>query len=212
MRDVFSPLDELRMGWRTTLASLKTWVVFGVVVLFLGIVENALGRGHSILLALSVQALQIAVGLAAVRVALRLADGEPAGELEPKTLLVGYFSFLLTQMLLGLIVTGGLILLIVPGVIWGLMFGFAPFLCAAHRLDPIESFRESRRITAGHRKTLLIFWLLCLAANFVGALAFGIGLFVTVPTTLIAASRVMRRLEAEAPHIEIQHPITTAHA
>jgi hypothetical protein len=43
---------------------------------------------------------------------LRVADDKPAGELNPKGLLAGYFPFLLTHILLALIVGAGMILLI----------------------------------------------------------------------------------------------------
>jgi len=72
-------------------------------------------------------------------------------------------------------------------------------LCAAENDSPMEALRESRRLTKGHRKSLFVFGLLCLGANILGALALGIGLFVTIPTTVIATAHVLRRLQAHAP-------------
>jgi hypothetical protein len=198
------PSEALRFGWRKAVSNLRPWLWLCGLGAFLSIVQNALSRpGNGApphpLLALCIQALQIAVALAAFRVALRLADDQPAGDLKPKELLAGYFPFLLTQVLLALIVFGGLILLIVPGVIWAVTYGFAPLLCAAENDDPIAALRESRRLTAGHRRSLFVFGLLCIGTNILGALALGIGLFVTIPTTVIATAHVLRRLQAHAP-------------
>jgi hypothetical protein len=207
------PSDELRFGWRKALANLRPWLWLCAIGAFLAIVQNALSRpgnyyggtyhyyggpSHS-LLALCIQALQVAVVLALFRVALRVADDKPAGELNVKELLAGYLPFLLTHVLVALIVGAGLILLVVPGVIWAITYGFAPMLCAAENDHPIAALRESRRLTKGHRGSLFVFGLLCLGTNILGALALGIGLFVTIPTTVIASAHVLRRLQAHTP-------------
>lgn len=206
------PSDELRFGWRKAVGNLRPWLWLCGIGAFLAIVQNALSRpgnyydhyyhyygpSHS-LLALCIQALQVAVVLAWFRVALRLADDKPVGDLSAKELLAGYLPFLLTHVLVALIVGAGLILVVVPGVIWAVTYGFAPLLCAAEHDSPMEALRESRRLTKGHRGSLLAFGLLCLGTNILGALALGIGLFVTIPTTVIASAHVLRRLQAHAP-------------
>jgi hypothetical protein len=201
---LFVPSDELRFGWQKTMTNLKSWLWLGAIGAFLSILQSALSRpdsgsaGHT-LLGLCIQALQAGVTLASFRIALRLADDRPFGDLEPKPLLAGYFPFLLTQILFGLIVAGGMLLLIVPGFIWAVTYGFAPLLCAAESYDPVEALRESRRLTTGHRRSLFVFGLLCLGVNILGALALGIGLFVTIPTTVTAMAHVLRRLQQRAP-------------
>jgi hypothetical protein len=207
---LFVPADELRFGWRNTLANLRLWLWVGTVGAFLSILQNALSRmsgplAMRPLLVLCVQALQVGVALAACRFALRLADDRPAGEFDPKVQLDGYFPFLLTHILFGLVVAAGFVLLFVPGVIWAVTYGFAPLLCAAEGYDPVESLRESRRLTMGHRRELFLFGLLCLGVNLLGALALGIGLFVTIPTTLIAMAHVLRGLQTQAPRSLIKY-------
>lgn len=192
--------DELRFGWRQTFRNLRPWLWVCGAGAFLSILENALTRergavGARPLLALILQALQVGVTLASFRTALRVVDGQPIGDLDPRKLLAGYVRFLLTHVLFALVVVGGLLLLIVPGFVWAVTYGFAPLLCAAEGYGPVESLRESRRLTTGHRPLLFAFGLLCLGVNLLGAMALGIGLFVTVPTTVIAAAHVLRRLQ-----------------
>jgi uncharacterized membrane protein len=194
--DLFSSTDALRFGWNTTRANLKPLLILAGIAAFLALLSSGLER--SPLLSLAVQVLQMAVWLAFARVALLLHDGKPLDLTRSNELLRGFWGYLLASVLVGLIVAGGLLLLVVPGVIWGLTYGFAGFLVADRDLDPVAALRESRRLTVGRRWQLLEFALLAALTNLVGALAFGVGLLVTVPTTFIATAHVLRRLQAHA--------------
>jgi hypothetical protein len=199
----FSSTEALRFGWKKTTENLKPLLIIGAVGAFLALLNQALTNpdnptGLGALLGLAIQVLQVAVTLAYVRVALKLHDGQPVDLSRPADLLANFLTFLLTTVLYWLIVAVGLVLLIVPGVVWGLKFGYAPFLVVDKKLDPLEALRESSRITQGLKGQLLVFALLLCAVNLVGALALGIGLLVTIPTTFIAAAYVLRRLQTRA--------------
>src|SRR6185436_5778799 len=77
---------------------------------------------------------------------------------------------------------------------------FAPFVIIDQRCDPIAALRESRRLTAGRKSQVLKLGLLLLATNILGAIAFGVGLLITIPTTTIAAAHVYRWLQAHVSH------------
>jgi hypothetical protein len=194
--------DALRFGWRTTMKNLKPLLIIGGIGAFLSLLHQALTRygqpGLSWLLALAIEVVQVGVALAMVRVALKLHDGQPVDLERPGALVGDFFTYLLTSVLYGLIVAGGLVLLLVPGVIWGLKYGFAPFAVADEKRDPVEALRESSRLTRGEKGRLFGFALALFGVNLLGVLALGIGLFVTIPTTVIAAAYVFRRLQAHA--------------
>src|SRR5581483_10241008 len=99
-------------------------------------------------------------------------------------LLRGFLPYLLTSILFALIVAGGLVLLIVPGVVWMLQFGFATFVSVDRCLDPIGCLRASSQLTRGVKGRLLGFVLAAIALNLLGCLALGVGLLFTVPMTL----------------------------
>ncbi len=61
-----------------------------------------------------------------------------------------------TPILLSLIVISGLFLFIVPGIIWGLKFGFCLFALVDWRLTPLEAIRISGKITKGYKPQLLL--------------------------------------------------------
>jgi hypothetical protein len=196
----FSSPEALRFGWRTTMANLKPLVALGALGGFLSLVNHALSweDGAGPLLAVGVRILQAFVTLALVRVSLKLHDGERIDWGRAGDLLAGFFPYLLTYVLYGLIVLGGLVLLVVPGILWAVQFGFATFAAVDAKLDPIEALRTSSRLTKGERWHLVGFGLVCLGANVLGLLAFGVGLLVTIPTTMLAAAHVFRRLQARA--------------
>lgn len=199
----FSSEDALRFGWTTTKANLKPLLAIGLVGAFLALLGQALSgegpaNGLRALMLLAVQVLQVALTMVWIRVALNLHDGQRIEWTRLSGLLGNFFTFLLAWVLYGLVVGVGFLLLIVPGVIWALKFGFSGFLVVDRRLDPIEAFRESSRLTEGLKGQLFGFALLLLGVNILGAIALGVGLFVTVPTTFIAAAYAFRKLQARA--------------
>lgn len=194
--EIFSSAEALRYGWNTTRANLKPLLILSGVGAFLALLEAGLER--SPILRIAVQLLQMALWLVFIRAALRLHDGQPLDLSRWNELLRGFWSYLLASVLVGLIFAGGLILLIVPGVIWLLTYGWAGFLVADRDLDPVAALKESRRLTVGMRWQLLAFGLLLVGVNLLGALALGVGLLVTVPTSALAAAHVFRRLQAHA--------------
>ncbi|MDO9018378.1 MAG: hypothetical protein Q8S73_06175 [Deltaproteobacteria bacterium] len=209
----FSSAEALRFGWRTTLANLTPLITLGAIGAVLAALGRALaspGNGALVIpfLGPGIQVLQIALALAFIRVSLALHDGRPVDLDRPAELLDGLLSYLVTSVLYGIVVTAGFILLIVPGVIWAVQFGVACFVAADAKLDPIEALRESSRLTRGVRWHLLGFGLLLSLVNLVGALAFGVGLFVTVPTTFLAAVYAFRRLQARSTSMALHrhHP------
>lgn len=84
-----------------------------------------------------------------------------------------------------LFVLPGVFLLIVPGINGALNSVFLVTL-VDKGLGPIEALKQSSVITKGVMRDLFLFWLLVSAINFVGLLAFFVGLFVTIPIIMIA--------------------------
>jgi uncharacterized membrane protein len=207
---IFTSAEALRFGWQQTRAHLKSLLPIAFFAAFLALVQRAIQGQPTVargLAATLIDLVQVGVTMTWTLAALRLHDGQPFDWNELAKRLDGYLSFLVTAVLYGLIVAGGLILFIVPGVYWAVKYAFATFLVVDRQLDPLTAIRESGRITDGQRGRLLWFGLALLGINILGAIAFGVGLFLTIPTSYIAAAYVFRRLEAHAPvHIDAGTP------
>lgn len=110
-----------------------------------------------------------------------------------------FWKYLGMSILLALAVAAGLILLIVPGVIFALMFMFAPFIVIERELGPIDALKESNRVTRGHKWTLLGLVGLLILINILGVLALVVGLLVSIPVSTLAFVHAYRIL---AGHVE----------
>ncbi len=106
--------------------------------------------------------------------------------------------YMLSQLLVGLTVLVGFILLVVPGIIAMLGLLFSSYLIVDKKKGPIEAMKESWRITDGHKWQLLLFVLAVVALNIVGLLLLFVGLLVTIPVSALAAVHVYRFLEHKA--------------
>lgn len=87
-----------------------------------------------------------------------------------------------------------LVLLIIPALVVSLVFGFAFYLVVDKELSALAALKESARITRGHRLQLFFLLLAVIGINIVGLVALIIGLFVTIPVTVLAMVHAYREL------------------
>lgn len=95
-----------------------------------------------------------------------------------------------------LMVFGGLLLFVIPGIIAGVTFGLALYILIDKNCGIIESFKESARLTYGSRKHIfgLILILITLRQLFLGAV--GLGYIIFWPVTMLAMVFLYRKLQA----------------
>ncbi|MBP9854306.1 MAG: hypothetical protein KBD53_05525 [Candidatus Omnitrophica bacterium] len=103
--------------------------------------------------------------------------------------------YVLASLCYGLIIIGGLILLVVPAIIFSLMFSMYSYLIVDKGYGPIAALKRSRVITKGSRGRLAIFGLLVILLNIGGFLCLGVGLLFTFSISSIASAYVYDRLE-----------------
>ena len=92
-----------------------------------------------------------------------------------------FWKYLGASLLLSFTVAVGFVLLIVPGVIFALMFMFAPFIVIERVLGPIDAMKASNQLTRGHKWQLLGLVLLLVLINLLGLVALVVGLLVSIP-------------------------------
>ncbi len=109
-----------------------------------------------------------------------------------------FWNYLAASILLGLIIVAGFILLIIPGIIFALMFMFTTFIVIDRERGPIEAMKDSRSMTRGYKWQLLGLALVLMLINMVGAIALLVGLLVTIPVTSLAVTHAYRLLQARA--------------
>ncbi|RMH11068.1 MAG: hypothetical protein D6698_16940 [Gammaproteobacteria bacterium] len=146
---------------------------------------------------------QLVVQMMGVVVVLALVDGKSLKVAELKDALRAVldgkmlWSFIGASLLYGLIVLGGLILLVVPGIIWAVAYQFYRYTVVDDRLGAREALRKSKEMTRGNLGFLFLFGLALAVLNVAGVLALVVGLVVTVPVSMLAMASVYRQLSGK---------------
>lgn len=137
---------------------------------------------------------QLIISIGFIRIALRFLDNEKPVFNDLFSFPPYFWRFLGGSILYGLIVAGGIILLIIPGIIWAIKFQYFGYCIIDQNLDPVDALKKSSAITNGMKWELFGFGIVLALVNILGVLILFVGLFTTVPTTLVAYAFVYRKL------------------
>lgn len=114
------------------------------------------------------------------------------------TQLKQFWRILLGELLILLIILGGLILLIVPGIIWGIRYMFTIMIIVDKNVEIGEAMRMSKEMTKGIKGQLFVFVLASLGVMLLGFIALGVGIFVALPIIWLAFVSMYRGLPQTA--------------
>ena len=199
----FSIAEALRFGWRTARDNLGYFLGIGILYLIVtlglnGAVYklNAHSEGWAFLAGIValVGSMIMDVGLAVI--SLRFADGRRARVAD---LFIHYPlapAYFIASLIATLMVVVGLALLVVPGVFLLVLFQFYAYPIVDEGAGAVSALRRSAAMTRGDRWRLFLFGFLTFLINIGGALCL-LGLFLTVPVTLVSRAYVYRRLQAQ---------------
>lgn len=199
--------ETIRYGWEVTKANLSLIIVLVIVAaLATGIpsgIAESLERpapALSALFRLASSILSIVVGIGALRVSLRLHDGQDVAlrdlfAVDWST----FWRYAVATILYSLIVAVGLVLFVIPGIILAVRYLFFGYFVVEKGARPVEALAQSSAATEGVRWDLFVFAVALLILNVVGAMLLLVGLLVTVPISYLAAARVYRTLTPSPP-------------
>jgi len=200
----FSKGEAIRFGWNTMKGNIGFFIgllmVVGLISFAPSIIADLMRKNTpilSIIIDIASWILSMIVSMGLIRITIRFCDNEKGkfGDLFSQYPL--FFKYLFGSILYGLIVLGGTILLIIPGIILGIKFTFFDYFIIDKKLGPIEALKRSSQITKGVKWDLFLFFVLLGLINLLGALCLLVGLFATIPTTIVATVFVYRRLLAQ---------------
>jgi len=197
----FSKSEAIRFGWQTMKSNLGFFIglliVAGLIYIIPSIISSLLEK-KSLMLSLGVSLIGIILGiiidLGLIKISLNFCDNLKSKITDLFSQYQLFFKYLFASILCGLIVILGLILLIIPGIYLAIRFQFYGYFIVDKRAGVIESLKRSWRITQGTVWNLFLFGLLLTGINLLGVLFLIIGLFATVPTTMVAMAFVYRKL------------------
>lgn len=130
--------------------------------------------------------LGMVVMLGIIHISLKLYRNQPATLADLWSQFKLLLPYLGANILYGLIVFGGLLLFIVPGIIWMIRYFYFSYFMVDQGLRPMAALKKSAQITHGQIWNLLLFTVLQLLIVYLGVLALGVGLLVTIPIAFMA--------------------------
>jgi uncharacterized membrane protein len=200
----FSKKEAIKFGWEIAKKKIKFFVpllilVFGVSSLFDYLSDLAKKESFliSFLLTIIGVALSIIFSLGLIKISLKICDGEEPKISDLFSQYPLFFRYLFASILKNLITLFGFILLIIPGIILSIRFGFFDYLIVDRNSRIVESLRKSWEITKGNAWNLFLLYILLGLINLLGFFALIVGLFWSIPTTMIAEAFVYRKLSSQ---------------
>jgi len=205
MEKKFSIGEALKFGWGGMKKHIGFFIaLFVISTIIIAVLNSIQGWASyrdnflvSFLAGIVSWVIEIIIGMGIIKISLRIVRGENPGLGDFKFPLTAIGNYIIASILYGLIIFGGMILLIIPGVIWGIKYQYATFAVIDKKQGPVEAIRTSGRITKGSLWNLFLFGLACLGINLLGAIIFLVGLFATIPTTLLAGAFIYIKLSGE---------------
>lgn len=201
MQKRFSISEAVKFGFETTKKNLLFFVLLVLIIAAFSytpgfITERLPKENWYIILLVSIVfwIVNALIQAGEIKIALKFIDGKK-GEFSDlfsqSPILLNYIA---GSILYGLIVFAGLLLLVVPGIIWAIKLQFFGYLIVDKGMGPIEALKASWEITKGVKMQLFLLALANIGVIILGVLALVIGLFVAIPTTVLASAYVFRKL------------------
>jgi len=212
----FSKEAAIKFGWNRMKDNLGFFIIYLILLFiieaFFGFFASAFTESLpslSLLFNLGSWVVSIVSSIFIIKIGLKLYENDKIGSYDFLSFSSSlFFKFLLGYVLYTLIVVIGFLLLIVPGIYLAIKYQYVQYLIVDKNMDVIEAFKESGKMTNGHKWNLLLLLLLFLMITILGVMALGIGLLVAVPIVIVAQAYVYKKLSLNAV---VQTHSTTTH-
>lgn len=109
-----------------------------------------------------------------------------------------YWNAVLANLLVGVIVAIGTVLLIVPGIIFACKLAFVPYLVVDRKMGVIEAVKESWCMTNGHAWQVFLIGLLAIPISIAGLICFGVGIVIAMMWVSLAFASLYHAVSLSA--------------
>ena len=209
MNQKFLIQEAVKYGWEAM--KKHFWFFAGMLAIFYALmyglpflgqyfIKQALNNNPFFngIFSLIINILGIIISIGLVKVSLNIYDDKSVDYEILFTQWKFFWRYLGSMILYGLIVLGGFILLIVPGIIWSIKYSMTPYLIL-EGYGPLDALTRSGVITKGVKGKLFLLWLLLVLISLAGYVLFFIGSFVAQPIVLLAGIFVYKKLQNAIP-------------
>lgn len=197
----FNKKEAIKFAWKKykenwkflALVMLGAWVAF---VLIGNVFSSFSGNNPalSFVFRILINILEAIVGMGLVTIALNIVDNKTIHLSKIYTSKAKIFNYVMASLLYFLIVFVGFILLIVPGIYFGIKYHFFMYDIVDKNAGIIDSFKNSSKITSGNMLNLFLFGLINFGILTLGLFLLGVGLIAAIPVVILATAYVYRKL------------------
>ncbi len=176
--------DYIRQGWEMFKEHVGEFVGFTLIIFVISAVSSKFSFAGSFIF--SAVAAPLSAGFAIV--VFKLLNGKP---FQFGDFFNGFNYFLplfLASLAGGFLVSIGMVLLLIPGIYLAVGYMFTTFLIIDYRMEFWQAMETSRQIITKNWFAFFGFAFALFALNVLGALAFGVGLLVSIPVSACAAA------------------------
>ena len=196
--------DAVQFGWDTTKNNIGFFIGIVIVAGLIQYVPDIVAEiieadapDMSLIIRIASFVLSMIIVMGVIKICLRFCDGEKGEFSDLFSCYPLFFNYLIGSILYWLIIMVGLILLIIPGIIWAIQFQYYSYLIIDRGLGPIDALKKSSEITKGVKWDLFVLSIVLGVINLLGLICLVVGLFATIPTTMVAIAFVYRKLLAQ---------------
>lgn len=186
--------EAIEFGWTSVKSHL--WFFIGIC-LFFAVLSFMTAGASSIVTRIVISLFVSGLSLGWIKIAIELVDGKTPEFKELFSCFPLLLKYIVAAIVYACVVAFGLVLFIIPGIIWAVQFGFYQYAIVKDRSGPFVALRRSSHLTSGVKGRLILFGLVLLGVNLLGAIALGIGLIVTIPLSIVAMAHVFKQLEKQ---------------
>lgn len=196
----FSKGELIKKGWGTTKSNYVILLKIALVFIVVSIVFNAINlmanhqAGVVSLTGLISSVIQTILEIGVIKIGLDIVDGKTPDFKDIYSNYNRFIEFFLTSLIVGIFIIVGFILLIIPGIYLAVRYQFTPYIVVDKKLAYKKAWDTSAGMVKGKWMQVFLFDLILVGLNILGALALGVGLFVTIPTSFFASLYLYRRL------------------
>lgn len=116
-----------------------------------------------------------------------------------------YWNAVIANIVVGVIVGLGMVMLLVPGIIFACRLAFVPFLVVDREMDVMDALRVSWDMTRGHGWQIFFMGLLAIPVAIGGLLCLGVGIIISVMWITAAFAAMYHAVEKKDGIPEIRY-------
>ena len=197
----FSKKEAIDFGFELAKKNIVFFIGLFVIVVVISAVFNSLQfeamarsgwPGYTVMNIVSF-VVNLIVGVGLIKITLEFVDKK-----KPKFKDLFYtkplWYFFLGTLIKTVITIVGFILLIIPGIVFAIRLQFVTYLIVDKNMHPVDAIKKSWDMTRGNTWNLFFFGIILCLINILGAILLLVGLFITVPLTMLATTFVYRKL------------------